>query len=66
MCDPVSSSQLQKEAQENKSLYEIIGSGEITSSDVLSREYNINYILKNAEQSKRIKFLGGEPTIMRS
>ena len=64
MCGPVSSSQLQKEAQENKSLYEIIGSGEITSSDVLSREYNINYILENAEQSKRIKFLGGEPTIM--
>ena len=64
MCGPVSSSQLQKEAKENPLARLVLGEGIIRSSDVLSRDENIEYILKHAEQSKRIKFLGGEPTIM--
>ena len=64
MCGPVSSSQLQKEIFDNKFLVEILGSGTIRSSDVLERDENIEFLLKNANHSKRIKFLGGEPTIM--
>jgi len=64
MCGPVSSSQMVKEIKENKFLTKILGKGDITSSDTLTITENIKFLLSNADKSKRIKFLGGEPTIM--
>lgn len=64
MCGPISSSQLQKEAQSNPKLGVILGAGIFEESDVLERPENFEYLLSNIEHSRRIKFLGGEPTIM--
>jgi len=64
MCGPVSSSQFQKEIKENKLLHTFLGNGDIVTSDVLESEENIEFLLRNANKGERIKFLGGEPTIM--
>lgn len=64
MCGPVSSSQLQKEVKNIPIMRMIMGDGTIRESDVLKREENIRFILENADKGRRIKFLGGEPTIM--
>lgn len=64
MCGPVSSSQFQKEIKENKTLQSFMGNGEIVTTDVLENHNNIEFLLQNADKGERIKFLGGEPTIM--
>lgn len=65
MCGPVSSSQLEKEITENSEvLSPFLGKGTIRKSDVLAHEYNIEFLLQSADKGNRIKFLGGEPTIM--
>lgn len=64
MCGPLSSSQLQKEVKNVPIMRSIMGDGTIRESDVLKREENIRFILENADKGRRIKFLGGEPTIM--
>lgn len=64
MCGPISSSQIQREVQKNTSLHEIYGTGYIQTTDVLSDSTNIEFLLENADKGRRIKFLGGEPTIM--
>lgn len=64
MCGPVSSSQFQKEIKENKLLQTFLGNGIVITTDVLDSEKNIEFLLQNADKGERIKFLGGEPTIM--
>ena len=64
MCGPASSSQIQKEIKENPLLVEILGKGEVRTSDILSDEKNIEFLLENVDKGERVKFLGGEPTIM--
>jgi sulfatase maturation enzyme AslB (radical SAM superfamily) len=64
MCTPVSSSQLQKEAQQHEILHSLLGKGEVRTTAVLEYPANVEFIIKNTQHGKRIKFLGGEPTIM--
>lgn len=64
MCGPVSSSQFQKEIKENKILHPFMGTGNLRTTDVLENSHNIEFLLQNADKGERIKFLGGEPTIM--
>ncbi len=65
MCGPISSSQIEKEVQDNQELLRpILGHGKIIRSDVLANEHNIEFLLEAADKGNRIKFLGGEPTIM--
>jgi sulfatase maturation enzyme AslB (radical SAM superfamily) len=64
MCTPLASSQLQKEAQQYEILHDIIGKGDILTTAVLEDPANLEFIIKNTQHGKRIKFLGGEPTIM--
>lgn len=64
MCGPVSSSQLQKEIKNNPVMIQLMGEGNITESNVLKIDENIEFLLENANKGHRIKFLGGEPTIM--
>lgn len=64
MCGPVSSSQFQKEIKENKLLQTFMGDGVVITTDVLENQNNIEFLLQNADKGERIKFLGGEPTIM--
>ena len=64
MCNTRSSSHLQKEAKQHKTLHDLLGNGDIPTTAVLENPANLKYILKNTKHGKRIKFLGGEPTIM--
>lgn len=64
MCGPVSSSQMEKEILDNPILHPILGKGTIRKSDVLEDKSNIEFLLENADKGDRVKFLGGEPTIM--
>lgn len=65
MCGPVSSSQLEKEIKENEGLLgPFLGKSGIRKSDVLANEHNIEFLLQAVDKGDRIKFLGGEPTIM--
>jgi len=64
MCGPSSSTQIRKEIKENPILIEILGKGDIATSNMLSDENNIEFLLRNVDKGRRIKFLGGEPTIM--
>lgn len=68
MCGPSLSSQLQKEIKngiaEKSKIDLIFGQGNVTESNVLKVQDNIEFLLKNADKGRRIKFLGGEPTIM--
>jgi len=64
MCGVQYSSQLQKEAKEHSILKDVLGNGDLRTSTVLENPENLKFILKNTKHGKRIKFLGGEPTIM--
>ena len=64
MCGPVASSTIQKEVKKDTTLEPVFGRGNIRESNVLQREHNIEFLLENADKGKRVKFLGGEPTIM--
>ena len=64
MCGPVSSSQFQQEVQKHKFMEPLFGKGEFQTSDCLSGEENIQFLLQACENGDRVKFLGGEPTIM--
>ena len=65
MCGPVSSSQMEKEIKDNRVLMKpILGNGIIRKSNVFQRDGNIEFLLEAADKGDRIKFLGGEPTIM--
>lgn len=64
MCGPISSSIIQKETQKNPIMQRIMGKGDIVTTDVLNNPENLEFLLENADKGKRVKFLGGEPTIM--
>jgi organic radical activating enzyme len=68
MCEPNSSSQLDKEYRYNKELFRSVYNKKrlLPSDDTYINidDKNIEYILKNAEHINQIKLLGGEPTIM--
>lgn len=64
MCGPISSTTIQKETQKNPLMQRIMGKGDIVTTDILNNPKNLEFILRNADKGKRIKFLGGEPTIM--
>ena len=64
MCGPVSSSQIEKERNNKKILNPVWGYGAIPKTEVYDKEYNIDFLLSQADKGDRIKFLGGEPTIM--
>ena len=63
MCGPHSSSQLEKETLQHSNLFKGFHSKIYNTEGVFS-EKNLNFLLKNVDKGKQIKFLGGEPTIM--
>ena len=63
MCVSTSSSQIEKEIQKHGEILWFMGPEHVKINEL--DEKNINFLLSNIEHSKRIKFLGGEPTIMR-
>lgn len=64
MCGPISSTTIQKETQKNPLMQRLMGKGDIVTTDVLKNAENLEFLLRNADKGRRIKFLGGEPTIM--
>ena len=68
MCGPASSTTIQKEIkkgiQDNSKIDLIFGDGDVTESNVLRVQENVEFLLQNVDKGRRIKFLGGEPTIM--
>ena len=64
MCGPVSSTQLQKETKSSIAVQEIFGKGIVAEKEEVFSDNNLEFLLKNVDKSKRVKFLGGEPTIM--
>ncbi len=64
MCGPISSTTIQKETQKNPIMQHIMGRGDIETTDVLKNAKNLEFLLRNVDKGQRIKFLGGEPTIM--
>jgi MoaA/NifB/PqqE/SkfB family radical SAM enzyme len=62
MCGPQSSSQLEKEQLQNPELFR--GYDPVVEVDEVYSEKNLEFLLKNIDKGKQIKFLGGEPTIM--
>jgi len=64
MCWSGSSSQIEKEIQrsERTTLW-FMGPKKVEIGD-WSKPENIDFLFKNADKSRRLKFLGGEPTIM--
>ena len=64
MCGPISSTTIQKETQKNPLMQRVMGEGNIVTTDVLKNAENLEFLLRNADKGYRIKFLGGEPTIM--
>ena len=71
MCGPTSSSQLNKEQQNNEIMKEMHGSKGSWEKSLTAKDgnnwgsdSNINFIKSSLPHTKRIKFLGGEPTIM--
>ena len=65
MCHAGASSQIEKENRSNPAVAEFMGGYDIKSSDVLMNNNNIEFLLRDTEhKNNRIKFLGGEPTIM--
>ena len=65
MCNSSFSSQIQKEISKSNGLIDFMGQVEINVADWFTDE-NINFLLKSLHKGEwtRIKFLGGEPTIM--
>jgi len=64
MCGPSASSQIQKEIGKNKLVAEVYGSADIYEPVGLFEGENLDFLLDNIDRGKRIKFLGGEPTLM--
>ena len=64
MCGPISSTTIQKETQKNPIMQHIMGRGDIETTDVLKNAKNLEFLLRNVDKGQRVKFLGGEPTIM--
>lgn len=62
MCGPHSSSQIQKEIKNNPELFR--GFDAVVEADEVYSEKNLNFLLKNVNKGKQVKFLGGEPTLM--
>ena len=62
MCGPHSSTQIQKEIGKNPDLFR--GYDAVVEAEEIYSEKNLNFLLKNINKGKQIKFLGGEPTIM--
>lgn len=65
MCSPASSSQYNKEIKKNTKLLNFIEPFNEDYESVWSSDRNLSFLLENIDKGiKRIKFLGGEPTIM--
>lgn len=65
MCGPASSSQFNKEIKKNTKLINFIDPFDEEYESVWASDRNLKFLLENIEKGiKRIKFLGGEPTIM--
>ena len=65
MCGPASSSQFNKEVKKDKKLLNFIDPFNEDYESVWASERNLEFLLENIDKGiKRIKFLGGEPTIM--
>lgn len=65
MCGPASSSQYNKEIKKNTKLINFIDPFDEEYESVWASDRNLKFLLENIEKGiKRIKFLGGEPTIM--
>lgn len=62
MCISTSSSQIEKEIKRQGEKLWFMGPENVNSYTLNDRD--IDFLLSNIEHSKRIKFLGGEPTIM--
>ena len=62
MCWSGSSSQIEKEIQKSNNKIYFMGPENVTNHELTNT--SIDFILENIQHSKRIKFLGGEPTIM--
>ena len=65
MCGPASSSQFNKEIKKNTKLINFVDPFEEEFESVWASNRNLEFLLENIDKGiKRIKFLGGEPTIM--
>ena len=65
MCGPASSSQYNKEIKKNTKLLNFIEPFDEDFESVWTSDRNLEFLLENIDKGiKRIKFLGGEPTIM--
>jgi organic radical activating enzyme len=65
MCGPASSSQYNKEIKKNTKLINFIDPFDEDFESVWASERNLKFLLENIDKGiRRIKFLGGEPTIM--
>ena len=62
MCVSTSSSQIEKEIQKHGEILWFMGPERVSINSI--NDKNLTFLLSNIEYSKRIKFLGGEPTIM--
>jgi len=63
MCNPESSTQIEKEVKRNPQLFNNSYRKEVIQP-LLSSTENIDFLLENCHIGNQIKFLGGEPTIM--
>ena len=65
MCGPASSSQFNKEIKKNTKLINFIDPFDEEFESVWASNRNLEFLLENIDKGiRRIKFLGGEPTIM--
>ena len=65
MCGPASSSQFNKEVKKNTKLINFLEPFNEDFESVWASNRNLEFLLENIDKGiKRIKFLGGEPTIM--
>ena len=65
MCGPASSSQYNKEIKKNTKLINFIDPFDEDFESVWASDRNLKFLLENIDKGiRRIKFLGGEPTIM--
>lgn len=65
MCGPASSSQFNKEVKKNTKLINFLEPFDEEYESVWASNRNLEFLLENIDKGiKRIKFLGGEPTIM--
>lgn len=65
MCGPASSSQFNKEIKKDTKLLNFLDPFDEEYESVWASDRNLEFLLENIDKGiKRIKFLGGEPTIM--